>query len=138
MMEIVKKPEHKKYLALFEKIDKLIQEELEKAKAEHGEFASSHEGISVLLEEIEEAEFVQKSMKKLYGEAWEGVKADDFNGQLPNISKLYLKSLYLIMESIQVAAMAEKYYKYLQANNPQGSIPGQASLMDVAAEATKN
>ena len=134
MMEIAKKAEHKKYLQLFEKLDKLIQDELSKATSEHGDFNSPHEGISVLLEEVEETEGVLKLIKKLYEAAWDGVKADDFNGQLPNISKLYLKSLYLIVESIQVAAMAEKYYTYLQKNNPQTSMPGQSNLFDVAAD----
>jgi hypothetical protein len=138
MMDIACKAEHKKYFKLFGAIDKLIQEELETAKAEHGEFNSTHEGISILLAEIEEAEFVQKSIKKLYGEAWEGVKADDFNTQLPNVSRLYLKSLYLIAEGIQVAAMAEKYYLYLKANNPQTVLAGQTTLLDITPDTEKN
>lgn len=129
MLEMLKKGEHKKYFELFTKLDTMVQEELEKARAEHGEFASMHEGISVMLEEIEETESVLKAIKKLYSEAWDGVKADDYSGQLPNVSKIYLKGLYLLMEGIQVTAMAEKYYNYLEANNPQLSMPGQVTML---------
>jgi rRNA maturation protein Rpf1 len=127
LMEIAKK--EKKYGNIFGKLDKLVEEELEKAIDENGEFASSHEGISVLLEEIEEAEDVVKAVKKLYNEAWEGVKNDDYSVQLPIIAKIYLKGLYLAMETIQVTAMAQKYYKYLQEKNPQtGLMNGQLDI----------
>jgi hypothetical protein len=136
MMEIAKKKAvNSEQLSLFSKIDDLIQEELVRANEEHGKFASMHEGISVLLEEIEEAEFVLKSIKKLYAEAWGGVKADDYVGQFGKISALYLKALYLAAESIQVSAMAEKYYKYLKQHNPQvGIMEGQIGVDEATQE----
>lgn len=135
LMEIARK--EKKYATIFDKLDKLVEQELEKARDEHGEFASMHEGVSVLLEEIEETEDVIKSIKKLYAEAWGGVKNDDYTIQQPILAKLYLKGLYLSMEAIQVTAMAQKYYKYIVENNPQSTIPGQMNLMDAATPAVQ-
>lgn len=127
MMEILKKVSKEEF-KVFSQVDELVQDELERANDEFGNFSSMHEGISVLLEEIEEAEFVLKAIKKLYGSAWEGVKADDYVGQFGNVSKLYLKAMFLAAESIQVAAMAEKYYKYLKENNPQIAMEGQIGV----------
>lgn len=127
MMEILKKVSKEEF-KVFSQVDELVQDELERANDEFGNFSSMHEGISVLLEEIEEAEFVLKAIKKLYGSTWEGVKADDYVGQFGNVSKLYLKAMFLAAESIQVAAMAEKYYKYLKENNPQIAMEGQIGV----------
>jgi hypothetical protein len=133
MLDIAKKD--KKYGTIFGKIDVLIKKELEDANDQHGEFKSCHEGISVLLEEIEEAEDTLKAIKKLYNEAWEGVKNDDYSTQIPVISKLYLKALFLGMETIQIGAMAEKYDKYLEEHNPQKSVfDGQVELIPDSKE----
>lgn len=119
-----------KYGPTFSKLDKLVQEEIDKADDIHGDFSSMHEGSSVLLKQVEGAENVLKGIKKLYAEIWESVKNEDYSAQLPLVAKLHLKGFYLLLEGIKVTAMAEKYHGHLQKNNPQtGIMPGQQDML---------
>jgi uncharacterized protein (DUF111 family) len=110
-------------------LDELIQAEIQKADDKHGEFSSCHEGISVLLKEIEGADAVLKSIKKHYDEVWKGVKTNDFSAQLPEIARLYLMGLYLAKEAIHVTAMSEKYFNHVVKNNPQVAMKGQQDML---------
>jgi len=135
MLEIAKK--ERKEVDLFGKLDKLVQEEITRADDVHGEFSSCHEGISVLLKEIEDVEAGLKSIKKHYDEVWKGVKTNDFSAQLPEIAKLYLRGLYLAKEAVQTTAMAEKYFKHVVHNNPQMEMKGQQDITKTALQAVK-
>ena len=91
-------------IELIKDVSELVQE-LEGANR-NWLFASDHEGMSVLLEEIEETENELKQVKKLYGKLWEFVKADGELLTLPD--EIKAAAVQLAAEAIQVSAMAEK------------------------------
>lgn len=66
------------------KFNKLVEEELKRARAKHGKMLSCHEGYAVILEELDEV--------------WDEVKKKTKERDLEN----------LFNELIQVAAMAQK------------------------------
>ena len=66
------------------KFNQLVQEELKRARQQHGPMLSIHEGYSVILEELDEV--------------WEEVKKKTKERDLDNLFK----------ELIQVSAMAQK------------------------------
>lgn len=93
-------------IELVQDIEKLVPEELARANDKWPLFASDHEGMSVLLEEIEETEDELKQVKKLYGKLWELVKEDGELLTLPD--EIKAAAIQLSAEAVQVAAMAQK------------------------------
>lgn len=93
-------------IELIKDVSGLVPQELERANRNWPLFASDHEGMSVLLEEIEETENELKQVKKLYGKLWEFVKEDGELLTLPD--EIKAAAIQLAAEAIQVSAMAEK------------------------------
>ena len=95
-------------MAIDDHIRMAIEAEGEKARKEHGAFFSSHhEAWAVLMEEMEE--MCDETERLIIGvdELWLKVK---LNGD-PELTLVRMKSVAnrLIQESIQVAAMIDKY-----------------------------
>lgn len=96
---------------LIEEVQRVIQNEYERASVEHGPtHHSDHEAYAVTLEELDEAEEEIQSCWTALRRFWEYVKDD--NNYLPfrlNSMKLVQeKALLGACELIQVAAMAHK------------------------------
>jgi len=85
----------------------LAETELEGANKKFPMFRSTHEGYAILLEEIDEASVEMDAIEMYIDDAWVLIKA---NQSAENIMKrIKAKALLLAAESIQVAAMAEKF-----------------------------
>lgn len=95
-----------------EKIQELVNEELEEAKKKHGEYLnSSHEKYAVLLEEFEEAQKEFDEMLVTMRYLWICIKKDSDNKATANISNLKQRTIHCIQELIQVVAMCDKEVK---------------------------
>lgn len=90
-------------------INKLIKTELEDANSKFPLFSSSHEAYSVLLEEVEESVEALDAIAIEMQVLWGSIRANQYQAQQYCISKIYEKTLNLIEEALQVAAMCEKY-----------------------------
>lgn len=89
-------------------IENSIQAELKLAEKNFGKkYHSYHEGYAVLKEEIEETKDNLRHIEKNLCEMWEMVKDDD-NSILLLMRELNGYATLLAMESVQVAAVAEK------------------------------
>ncbi len=89
-------------------IDLLIERELADANMKNPLFCNMHECSAVLLEEIEEAEDDLKYIKELYQIFWNDVKTDNRSEYGFRLQAIKERTINLIKEAIQVAAMAEK------------------------------
>lgn len=100
-----------------DKIQKLIEAELERAGAIHGDkFHSSHEAYAVLKEETEELndEIRKMVIDGFMRRVWSGVKKDLKPNQISNVDSIKKGVIGLIAEAVQVAAMCEKYLNFLE------------------------
>ena len=96
-------------MVLIEGIERMVEEELIRARREHqANFNSSNEALGVLLEEIEEAEYEWKDIKKAFDDFKLGVYGDDDEYQYKYASELYSSAVRCCAELIQVSAMAKK------------------------------
>lgn len=94
------------------KLPALIEEELQAAMDEHGDFHSFHEGYAVLLEEVDEVEFAYNRVRCLMRLLWDYVRNDD-DGQAVRMAQEILKEAQCAAaEAIQVAAMAQKIIRF--------------------------
>ena len=89
-----------------EKIEDIVNQELERAVQKHGIHNSPHEAIAVIQEEYEEAcddlDIIQARLSIM----WKHVKAnDDISYDMEHI---YNYAVCLAAEAVQVAAMAKK------------------------------
>ena len=92
---------------IIEGVEKLAYEELERANVKFGMFHSTHEGHSVIKEEIEETEEELKVVKQMLDSAWINIRGNT----VPHRSILAIRncSIKLAAEAIQVASMAQKF-----------------------------
>jgi hypothetical protein len=92
-----------------EQIEKLVAEELERAMAKYGRFASKHESFGIMWEEYQEAleewEFVSSRAEAL-GRLLQEKERRNFEGYLKGLRQA---ALACAAELIQVAAMCDKY-----------------------------
>lgn len=95
-----------------EQIEKLVDEELDRANAKFPQFASRHEGWAVLREEVLKAKEEMDIVNALSGEdrmfsaimgKWQRTSDQDFN------IGIYKHTILAITELVQVAAMCKKY-----------------------------
>lgn len=95
---------------LIESVKILANEEIERSMIEHPLFNSTHEGYAVIKEEVEE---VQEEVELIMGSLeilWEGTKRNWTKESLiKRCEKIKKHSLLNAAESIQVAAMAQKF-----------------------------
>lgn len=101
-------------------IRRLVNKELEAANRRFRQFASPHEGQSVVRKELEEAEQALEPLKLYIGtRMWNMVKA---NQTVPkdDFKAIREAAVNLAVEAIQVAAMAKKF-EHGQRNNWTGA-----------------
>lgn len=91
-------------------VEKLTEEEAKRSMVKFPLFNSTHEGYAVLLEEIdeqqEESRLIECYSKILWGEVKRNALKTDLFETLEVIKK---RAILNAAESIQVAAMAQKY-----------------------------
>jgi hypothetical protein len=88
-------------------IERLVDQELMSANGKYPLFRSPHEAFAVLMEEIEEMETELKVIDFNMTGAWSCVKQDE--DMTVHITNIYNRTMYAIMEAIQVAAMCKKF-----------------------------
>ena len=96
---------------LLKSIDPLIRGELDRANDKFPQFASSHEGYAVLLEEVEET---KEEMSRLEVETkflWQTVRGNNPFSYAEDIKRT---ATNLAAEAIQVAAMAQKFIDMME------------------------
>lgn len=97
---------------LLKNIDKAIEQELHTANKQHPLFHSTHEGLGVLLEEVEEALTEQEKLCRHFNSFKSAVFDDSFLEKDADFSTLGLMATdakYLAAEAVQVAAMCQKF-----------------------------
>ena len=106
--------------AVKSQIAELVSVELERAKEDHEDFHSLHEGCAVLLEEIDESRDELQIVQADAGALWRCVKDDNVLGAKLTLTEIEDAAVRLAAEAVQVAAMARKAAAYcLQpATNP--------------------
>lgn len=98
-------------------IDRLAEEELNRANKVNPMFSSDHEGCSVLREEIEEAIKEMQSIVRRYDELWKGVKDNQSDVAKAAIREIKYFAEYGAAELIQVIAMCDKFVKSQEVRN---------------------
>lgn len=89
----------------------LIHGEMEEGIKNYGLFASPHEGLAIIMEEVEEAREAMTDTEEFFQHMKDCVYADDVKYAAWNAGKLRKKAMNLMIEAMQVAAMAEKFVK---------------------------
>ena len=87
-------------------IHNLIEAELAEANKIHPLFQSPHEAYAVMLEELEETKEELIACESLLADTWDRVR-EDF-GVADLMHRLEGHAVFLVQESIQLAAMARK------------------------------
>ena len=101
---------------VLDKLPALIDEELQAAIDEHGDFHSFHEGYAVLLEEVEECKDEFDNVRNLTELMWLHLRANDVEGVLCRAEGILKYAQKAAAEAIQVAAMAQKIISYGDAS----------------------
>lgn len=96
-------------------IDRLAEEELERANKIHPPFHSDHEGKSIIQEEIEEAFDCLKNIDESYEGLWNAIKEDDAMGAMIRAKEMRESVTWAAAELIQVIAMCDKFVKSQEA-----------------------
>jgi len=95
-------------------IELLANEELIRANMRFPQFASTHEGYSVLKEEIEEVNEENENMNFYLETLWKEIKANNENGDLiETIQAMKCRVILNASECIQVIAMCDKLINIL-------------------------
>lgn len=103
---------------LLKSVEALTAEELARSYKNFPKFNSPHEGYAVILEELEEHTEDTVDMKLSLESMWSHVR---FNHNLHSkefAARLRESSIHAAAESIQVAAMAQKYIDSLGSDTP--------------------
>lgn len=90
-------------------IEDLVKKELESANKKFPLFRSAHEGYAVVLEELDETKHEYDLSESLLKQTWENIKENDKEYTLIAIKMVKEHAINLAVESIQVAAMAQKF-----------------------------
>ena len=94
------------------KIKELIAEEVASAVLRHGEFNSSHEAYSIILEELEELEEEVNNIQDYFSAIWPIIRGKEPIGGLESLEQISefgsRHGIKLIEEAIQVTAMFSK------------------------------
>ena len=94
---------------IIEGVSKLADEEAERSMIKHPLFNSTHEGYAVIKEEIKEAEDELIDVKTNLEEIWRTVKGNNTELTIKYTKHLKKYAVNLAAESIQVAAMCQKF-----------------------------
>jgi len=103
-----------------DKITELITQELASANAKFPPFHSCHEAYSVLREETEETSLALSTFISFMTHVWGQVKSN--NVCKADIEVLKLASRSIIEESIQIAAMCEKFSDFMKTQPDQDEL----------------
>lgn len=98
-------------------IDRLAEEELERANKIHPLFASDHEGYAVIQEEIDEVITANKAAMELKDKVWISIKEDNAEMATEFTEHMREHLTYATAELIQVIAMCDKFVKSQEARN---------------------
>jgi len=98
-----------------------IEKELCGANERFPLFASLHEAIAVIAEEMDEAADEMVNVHHLWQAAWKCVKGDS-SEVLDNITKMKFAAECLAIEACQVAAMCEKAVQSAAKWNDEGKM----------------
>lgn len=91
-------------------VSSLVTSEKERSKKEYEAFFhSAHEGYAIMKEEVEEAQHDIAGCERLIKDLWECVKKNNKGTAVMAAREIYRRASFLATESIQVAAMAEKF-----------------------------
>lgn len=126
---------------LIEDTKKLIAEELAAANRKFRQNASTHESYAVTLEEAQEAETELKNVAQMLSVVWEMTKQNAPKEQLEEaVTQLEEAATRMAAESIQTAAMAQKFKQFLNSPTFMSAEPicftsSVASAMPMAAGA---
>ena len=91
-------------------VENLVQKELESANQRFPMFHSDHEGVAVIYEEIQEAEYELECAKERFEELWSSVKRNLSSEWISEVNVVIMnRAVNLACEAIQVAAMAQKF-----------------------------
>ena len=90
-------------------IDKLIDDELSRARKKFKPFNSPHESYGVIKEEVEELGQDYENMLSSFDLFWEYVKHDHMGLQQNVVNDMLIITKHLLNEGIQVAAMLKRY-----------------------------
>lgn len=99
-----------------DKLPALADEEYAASMEVHPFFASAHEGYSVLLEEVEEAEKEMRDVRVNLDVLWRCVRHDNPEAVKKVAARVVGKALNLAAEAIQVMAMGTKIIDSLDHN----------------------
>jgi len=100
---------------LVKSVSALVNEEYQRAAAEHGGAANTpHEGYALVKEEEEEAAEQMSVVSQRVTPLWWAVKANDLALQAGYLAEIRTSAILGACELIQVAAMADKYTKGLK------------------------
>ena len=100
----------------------LIHEELDRANKIYPLFHSGHEAQNVIREELEEAEYELKMCEDILESMRIKIKCDiDYTD---NVNELKGRSIKLIQEAIQVAAMCDKALESMKNYKQEKDKPG--------------
>lgn len=102
-------------------IDRLAEEELERANKIHPMFASDHEGYAVIQEEIEEVISNNKAAMESKNKMWSSIKQDDEERAREHAQYMRYLLTYAAAEMIQVIAMCDKFVKSQEVRNEHGT-----------------
>lgn len=101
---------------LIEDTKKLIAKELAAANRKFRQNASTHESYAVTLEEAQEAETELKNVAQMLSVVWEMTKQNAPKEQLEEaVAQLEEAATRMAAESIQTAAMAQKFKQFLNS-----------------------
>lgn len=94
---------------LIKGVSKLAEEEAERSMVKHPLFNSTHEGYAVIKEEVEEvAEELDHVISNL-NKMWWQIRVDNGELSIKYVGLIKRYATNLAAESIQVAAMAQKF-----------------------------
>ena len=88
-------------------VNELVFKELNSANTKFPLFPSAHHGYAVIKEEIEEVMDGMNLLLEVFANAWAGIKKDE--PVFPQIQAVRELAKQIAVESIQVAAMCDKY-----------------------------
>ena len=99
---------HNNFIELVEKVEKLANDELERANKEHPLFHSLHEGYAVLQEEIDEVIEINKEAMENKEVMWAEIKNDLKDEAVRWAIKTQICLTEATAEMIQCTAMCQK------------------------------
>ena len=102
----------------------VVRHEQEESMKKYPLFNSTHEGYAVLLEELEEAKEELEKIDKFVEKLWHNVRENAFedgkyhtkykDSAIVNVLLIYNAAIDLACETVQVAAMANKFVESLK------------------------